>query len=144
MWRPTRESVGELVRTPEASTQRAEQRGRDLRVLHDDHSHDGRVELERLGVLERRDGRRSRRVVEESHLADHITGAELRENERCVARLVSLDTDAPARDDMQGVTGIALSHDHDPGSEMLRTSPLREHLEAWLGQLLEQRHTGQR
>src|SRR5206468_10571317 len=39
---------------------------------------------------------------------------------------------------------FALPHDHRAGSEMLRTSALREHLEAWLGQLFEQRHTGER
>ena len=45
---------------------------------------------------------------------------------------------------MQRVAGFALPHDHRAGSEMLRTSALREHLEAWLGQLFEQRHTGER
>jgi hypothetical protein len=98
-----RQSVGELVGAPQTTTQCAEQGGGDLRVLHDDDRHHGGVEFERLGVLERGHRCRSRTAVEKPHLADHVPGAELGQNERCIARLVALHADAPARDHVQRV-----------------------------------------
>src|SRR5688572_5071259 len=71
------ECVRQLVGIAQPSTQRAKERGRDLRVLHDDDSHDGGVDLERLGVLCRGHGGRARSAVEQSHLTDHVTGSEL-------------------------------------------------------------------